>query len=157
MALIVGLIYGMFAYMEGLYMNAILYTVFYIPMQFITWITNIDKKDMSINGDKRLFNKGFVYEYVAFILVAISLGVLCYINNEITISVLDAVTACLLGFSAILQSYMFREYYYIRPFAVLSSILLWVAVILINGFTMISFVMIILYLNLNFDQFPYSA
>ena len=146
MALVVGFIYGMFAFIEGLYMNAILYTAFYIPMQFITWISNIDKEDMSIDGDKRLFKKGFVYEYVALLLVVVSLAVLCYFNNEITISVLDAVTACLLGFSAVLQSYMFREYYYVRPFAVLAAILLWLAVVLINGFTMISFTMIILYL-----------
>ncbi|MBR2908996.1 MAG: nicotinamide mononucleotide transporter [Clostridia bacterium] len=146
LSLVVGLLYGMFAYMEGMYMNAILYTAFYIPMQFITWITNLDNKDMSIKNDKRLFKKGFVYEYVAMLLVLVCLAVLCYFNPFMTLSVLDAVTACLLGFSAMLQSYMFREYYYIRPFAVLSAILLWVAVILINGFSMICFVMIILYL-----------
>lgn len=146
LSLVVCLIYGMFAYMEGLYMNAFLYVAFYIPMQFVTWLTNLNNKDISIKNDKRLFKHGFIFEYVMLLVVVVALAILCYFNNSMTISVLDALTACLLGFSALLQSFMFREYYYIRPFAVLSAILLWVSVILINGFSMISCTMVVLYL-----------
>ena len=146
LSLVVCFIYAMFSILEGLYMNALLYVAFYIPLQFVVWINNLDSYDMSIKKDKRLFKKGFLYEYIALIVVLVSLSVLCYFNSEITLTVFDALTACILGFSAFLQSYMYREYYLIRPMAVLMALLLWVLVIFVNGFSMISFTMIVLYL-----------
>ena len=105
----------------------------------------VDTKTVKNRKSQNKKNNSFFY-MIALIVVLVSLSVLCYFNSEITLTVFDSLTACILGFSAFLQSYMYREYYLIRPMAVLMALLLWVLVIFVNGFSMISFTMIVLYL-----------
>lgn len=145
LCLLVSFIYSIFAAAEGFYVNAILYVMVYIPMQFITWITNIDNKDMSIEKDKRLDGNAIFYVCL-FVFFFFSLGFMFAMSHEFELlAILDTVTACLLCLSAFFQSFMYREYYIIRPIAVLSAIILWSFAIVLNGLSAVSLTLVILY------------
>lgn len=145
LCLLVSVIYGMFSAAEGFYVNAILYVMAYIPMQFITWITNIDNKDMSIEKDKKLDGNAIFYVSL-FIFFFFSLGFMFALSHEYELlAIFDTVTACLLCLSAFFQSFMYREYYIIRPIAIISAIILWSFAIVLNGFSAVSLTMVILY------------
>ena len=145
LCLLVCFLYSMFAAAEGLFVNAILYVMLYIPLQFVTWIVNIENKDMSIEKDKKMDGTAIFYVCLFFFFF-FSLGFMFAMSHEFQIlAVMDTFTACLLSLSAFFQSFMYREYYIIRPVAVLSAIILWVLVLILNGVTMVPITMIILY------------
>lgn len=145
LSLAVGFLFAFFAIKDGLYVNALLYTAFYIPLQFIVWITNLKTKDMSIKYDKKMTGSKIYYAIVAFVVCFVGLFAFAVITNRQVLPLFDSFACCLLGLSAVLQSYMYREYYFIRPFAILVSILLWTFTMLLNGVTVGSITVLTLY------------
>ncbi len=145
LSILVGLLFSMLAIIDGLYVNAILYTLYYIPLQFIVWITNPKERDMSIKKDKKLSLNTIYYICIVFVLAfSVGFAIAININNEILL-LFDAIAACMLGLSAFLQSYMYREYYVVRIVAVAMSIILWAVVYNVHVFSMGAIGMIILY------------
>jgi len=76
--------------------------------------------------------------------MAIVVAVTINLNNEILLF-FDAFSACMLGLSAFLQSYMYREYYSVRIVAVILSIILWCLALKTLIFSMNAIGIIILY------------
>ena len=108
LSILVGFLFAMFAIIDGLYANAVLYVLYYIPLQFVIWLTNPKGRDMSIKKDKKLSKDNLYYICVAFILgFAVVVAVAVCMENEILLF-FDAFSACMLGLSAYLQSYMYR-------------------------------------------------
>jgi len=145
LSLIVGVLFSMLAIIDGLYVNAMLYIFFYIPLQFVTWLVNPKEKDMSIKKDKKLSGDNIYYISIIMILTfAICFAIVININHEI-FHVLDTIVACMLGLSAFLQSYMYREFYVVRIASLVLSIVLWAFVLYTNVFSMGAIGIILLY------------
>ena len=126
--------------------GAFLYVVFYIPLQFVVWVSNPTGRDMSIKKDKKL-SKDMVYYICVSFLVVMALFIFVTINLEnSTLLFFDSFSACMLGLAAFLQSYMYREYYSVRIIAVVLSIVLWCIVLNMMVFSMSAIGIIILYL-----------
>ncbi len=145
-SLFVGAIYAMFAVVDGLYANAVLYTLYYIPLQFITWIKYGGIKDISIKNNKRLKGYQAYYLFVSFIYVFIICFIFTSTQNRQILPALDTVSACALALSAFLQSFMFREYYFVRPIALVLVLELWLYTIIQNGISYGSLACILLYI-----------
>jgi len=146
LSFVVGILYALFAVIDGLYINALLYTAFYIPLQFVVWIQNIGATDMVVNENKKLKGRSIYFIVLAVVLCFVC-GFAISISSQYTIlPVLDTVVACGLGLSAYLQSFKYREYYFVRFIAVALAVVLWVSVIGINGLSIGSITMILLYL-----------
>lgn len=145
LSVVVGMLFAMLSIIEGLYANALLYVLFYIPLQFVVWINNPKEFDSTIKIDKKL-SKTVVYYICLAFLSAFSIVSTLIINLEQEMLIFfDVFSACLLGLSAFLQSYRYREYYSVRILAVIISIVLWISVLHIVYFSMIAVGMIILY------------
>lgn len=145
LSVIVGFLFAMLSVTSGVYANAILYIMFYIPLQFVVWITNPKARDMSIKKDKKLSFDAVYYITIAFVLsMVILVAVTIHIRYEILLF-FDVFSACMLGLSAFLESYMYREYYYVRLSALIVSIILWSLVLNSLVFSMSAIGMIILY------------
>ncbi len=141
----VGAIYSMFAVIEGLYINAILYMFFYIPLQFYIWIRYAGRKDMSIKRNRGLSPSQVYYYVIGFILVCACTFAISLNFETQTLNLFDAVSACLLGTCACLQTFMYREYYFVRPVALIVALELWIFAIVENGLSMGAVAMLVLY------------
>ncbi len=145
LALVVGVIYAMFSIIDGLYINALLYTIYYIPLQFIVWIMNLNSKDMSIRKDKKLSKNSIYYICVLCIFSVVACFAFALLQQYQILPLFDAVTATMLGLCAFLQSLMFREYYIVKPIALVLALSLWIYVGAINGWTIGALTIIMLY------------
>ena len=83
---------------------------------------------------------------MAFILAfAVGFAIAVSIDNQILL-LFDTITACMLGLSAFLQSYMYREYYLVRIVSVAMSAVLWGVVFSVQVFSMGALGIVLLYL-----------
>lgn len=145
MCLAVCSIYSLFAIMNGVYISAFLYICFYIPMQFSAWMIYSKEKDISIKKDKKLSAEASYYIIVIMVLVLAITFAFALGGEYQILPLFDSIVACLLGLSAYLQVFMFREYYNIRFIALFSAIILWILVAIINGVTMGALAIILMY------------
>lgn len=145
LSIVVGMLYAMFSIIDGLYVNALLYTLYYIPLQFIVWIMNLDETDMSIKKDKKLSGNSVCYVLVVFVFSVVCCFAFALLQENQVLPMFDAISASMLGLSAFLQCLMYREYYFVRPIALVLALFLWAYVIFINGLSMGALTMILLY------------
>ncbi len=148
--LVVCSLYALFAIGEGLYSNAILYFVVYVFLQYVVWVL-YSENDMAINDKQLSVNTSYLVTCVLAISLALSFAISIVQGNQI-LPLLDAVTACMLGLSAFLQSFKYREYFIIRPIALIFAILLWIFTGYINGYggaNVTAIVMYVMYLVLD--------
>lgn len=145
LSLLVGLLYGMLALLEGLYINALLYTLFYIPLQFAVWIIYMDSDDMRVRSDRKMSGTGIYYTILLFLYaLVICFAYSLYQEREI-LNLADVFVSCLLGLSAYLQSLRYREYYAVRVMAMVGSICLWIYVAVIHPNSMGAIAISLLY------------
>jgi len=146
LCLAVCLIYSMFAIINGVYISAFLYIFFYVPMQFTVCVVYGKEKDMSIKKDKKLGAEASYYICIIMVLAFMVLFAIALNEEYQILPFLDALVACLLGLSAYLQSFMFREYYWVRFVALALAIVLWIMVAITIGVSVGALAMILLYL-----------
>lgn len=145
LSLIVGVLFASFAVINGLYINAILYVFYYVPLQFYIYLKYMNAKDMSIKRNKKLSGQNIYYIFVTFIVVFGCCFAISLLPEYPTMPIFDAMSACLLGLSAYLQTMMYREYYIVRPISLLASIALWIFIAQTNGASSGTLSIILLY------------
>ena len=141
--LVVCLIYSMFAIEEGLYASAILYFFVYVFMQCTVWVLYSDENTKIEN--KQLSQNASYYAICAIIVGFTICFAISLIQEKHVLPFFDAMTACMLGLSAFLQSFKYREYFIIRPIALVLAILLWFFIGYRNGFDGISISILLMY------------
>lgn len=146
LSVVVGFIYSSFAMAEGLYVNSYLYLFFYVPLQFVVWVRYMNNKDITFKRNKKLSPTQSYYIVILFMLLMVSTFALGLLEQNEILPAFDAITACLLGLSACLQSFGYREYFMVRPISILFVLELWFYTILNNGIDYMSLGCIILYL-----------
>ncbi|MBQ7467087.1 MAG: nicotinamide mononucleotide transporter [Clostridia bacterium] len=141
--LIVCFLYSSFAISEGLYANAILYFLVYIVLQFVVWVL-FNEENMKIE-DKQL-SKSNSYLVICFIVMSFALCFAISLNaSKNVLPLFDAISASMLGLSAFLQSFKYREYFVIRPIALVCAILLWLFAGYQSGFDGFSLAVMLMY------------
>ena len=142
--LVVCFMYSSFAIVEGLYANAILYFLVYVVLQYLVWVlfsddnTNIEDKQLSGNSS---------YFVICFIIIGFALAFAISIHtSKHILPLFDALSASMLGLSAFLQSFKYREYFVIRPIALILSIILWFFTGYENGFDGYSLTVMLMYI-----------
>lgn len=142
--LLVCSLYALFSIKEGLYSNAILYFIVYVFLQYVVWVLYGDD-DMAIKDKQMTMNTSYLVTCVIVVSLAVCFAISIVQGNQI-LPLMDAVTACMLGLSAFLQSFKYREYYVIRPIALIFAILLWIFAGYINGYGGANITAIIMYI-----------
>jgi len=140
-------LFAIFAYQTGLYMSGNLYVLFYIPLQFIVCLTMKHKKNFIINKDKTMsITKEFevfgisVFAFVLFGMAGSTMEGQLY-------PWLDSLCAVMLGLSAYLQSYSYKEYFFVRIMALTLNIGLWIVVGVNYGFGLGMLSIILMYIT----------
>lgn len=130
---IVTSIYFLFASNFGIYANAIVYVGCYMPFQLIA--LNKDYSEgafIQIRKTITDFNKIIFVALFSILFVSLSLF---NFGLDGRFSLLDGLSAALLICSAILRNERYFEYYVFRIFALVTSIILWVTILLKFGTT----------------------
>ncbi len=146
LSIIVGILYGMMAFSEGLYINALLYTVFYIPLQFAVWLLYMDADDVRVQSSRRLSGSGIYYTVLIFIYAFTVCFIISIFQEREELNVADAMVSCLLGLSAYLQSLRYREYYTVRPLALVASTAMWIYVAVMHPNSPVAIAIVLLYI-----------
>lgn len=121
LCLITSTIAGLLCIGIGLYSNAVLYLIFYIALQIVVLVLNMKGNTIFVRY-KRLDPRESYFISLSFLLFAVSGFAISLCQNNMIIPAIDSVSATLLALSAYLHSRNFKEYYVIRPIALLLEI-----------------------------------
>lgn len=154
----VGVLYAHFAFTSGLYAHALLYLVYYVVMQFSVCLTKFNQVDTDINRDKRLSGTQIYYIVLVSIYVLVFGSIIMSGLDSQVFAVMDVISALMLGISAYLRNYRYKEYFAIRYIAIITALILWVFVISTYGVANGCLAVCVLYvMYLLSDIFGYKA
>lgn len=143
---IVGVFYSYYAVVNGLFAHAVLYGLFYIPLQFYVCLTQFNMNDTDIERDKFLNGTQKYYIIlISFIVLVFGLVITAGIDNEVFFA-MDVISAIMLGISAYLRSFRFHEYFVVRYISLGTAALLWILVMSTFGVAPGTIMMVLLYL-----------
>lgn len=128
LSIVVALLHFFIAAKFKLYAIAFIYIAVYLPLQLIA-----TSKDYSEGNFVQIKKKIADINMIVFYLIVIAMfEVLALIDTNIgaNLVVFDSLSATLLVCSAILRNERYSEYYAMRIFAIIASILLWVLVLM---------------------------
>lgn len=134
LCLITSIIAGLLCISIGLYSNAILHLFFYIILQLFVLILNMKGNTIFVRY-KRLNPRESYFVSLVFLLFAVSGFAISLCQNNMIIPAIDSVSATLLALSAYLHSRNFKEYYVIRPIALIMEIGMFVYLLAIGVVT----------------------
>ncbi len=121
-SIMIGIVYAIVCINIGLVANAFLYLVYYVPMQYYAChrLVCTDIVHSRVLSTKQ--SVLFMFYYVLFFI-----GVYMFSTSYTTsyLCLLDALSATMLAFSALLRNLRTADYFIIRLIALLLSILLW--------------------------------
>lgn len=105
----------------GLYVHAILYLVFYVLLELVVLILNLKGNTVFVRYKNLSARESYfvVMSMLIFFMCGFAIS-LC--QNNMLIPAIDAVCASMLALSAYLHSRNFREYYVVRPVALVLTI-----------------------------------
>jgi len=105
----------------GLYAQAMLYGIFYIALQFVALLAKLRGNTIYVRYDRMGAREAYFVSlgFITFSVVSLAVSIL---SENGTLPVFDALASALLALSAYLHARNFKEYYYIRPIALLAAI-----------------------------------
>lgn len=133
MSIVVGVIYALFAVNEGLYVNAFLYTMFYIGMQMSMWLLYTGQGSEGIIEYRSLRGLHIYRLVLAFLLSVMICFAMAVVTPGEKFLFFDVAVACALGLSAYLESLRYREYFVVRPIALALAIALFAYIAATRG------------------------
>lgn len=105
----------------GIYAHAVLYLVFYVILELVVLILNLKGNTIFVRY-KNLSARESYYIVMAILIFFMCGFSISLCQNNMIIPAIDAVCASMLALSAYLHSRNFREYYVIRPVALVLTI-----------------------------------
>lgn len=128
----------------GLYSHAILYLVFYVILELFVLVLNLKGNTIFVRYKNLSGSEAFyiVMSILLFFACGFSIS-LC--QNNMIIPAVDAVCASLLALSAYLHSRNFREYYAIRPIALVLTIAMFSYIISVGMVGSVTIALLLLY------------
>lgn len=117
---------------EGLYANALTYLVFYIVLGFAVTLFNMNGNTELVRYKKASGTEAYYIVLSFLIFLAICFAVAVSTAGEVS-PLGDAIVAVMLALSAYTHARNLREYYIIRPFALVMAIALTSFLIALNG------------------------
>lgn len=130
-AVIVSFIYFYYCCQFGIYANALIYVVCYIPFQLIATTKDYSEGDY-VQIKKKITDLNKLI-FAIFVVVLFAILYLLDYDFGARFIALDVLSATLLVASALLRNERYLEYYLFRFFALVSSIILWTMVALEFG------------------------
>ena len=141
--IVVCVMYSLFAINEGLYINAVLYFFVYVVLQFLIWVVFSDT-NMRIS-EKQLSKRSSIITFCYLFVCLIINFFVAIIWGKNLLAFFDALAASMLALSAFLQSFKYREFFIIRPLALVLAIILWLLAGFSGGFDGVTIAILILY------------
>lgn len=120
--------YGLYAIQNGLYGQAFLHLILYIPTQLMFYYQERNNEDLEIKREKHLDSSSFLLLVVFALFLMFSVSAVLYTIESEVLFWFDALTVMLLAVSVFLVNGKFREYWVQRLVAVGASCALWIVV-----------------------------
>lgn len=128
----------------GLYSHAILYLIFYIALELFVLVLNLKGNTVFVRY-KNLSPTDSYYIVLSILLFAVCGFSISLCQNNMIVPAIDAVCASLLALSAYLHSRNFREYYVIRPIALVLTIAMFAYIVSIGMASSVTISLLLLY------------
>lgn len=120
--------YSLYAIQSGLYGQAFLHLILYIPTQLMFYYQERNNEDLEIKREKHLDTNSYILLIVFALFLLFSVSAALYTIEGQLFFWLDALTVMLLAVSVFLVNGKFREYWIQRLIAVASGFALWIVV-----------------------------
>lgn len=128
----------------GLYAHAILYLVFYVLLELVVLILNLKGNTIFVRY-KNLSARESYYIVMAILVFFMCGFAISLCQNNMLIPAIDAVCASMLALSAYLHSRNFREYYVIRPVALVLTISMFAYLVAVGISNTVTISLLLLY------------
>lgn len=137
-------IFGFESISIGLYSHAVLYLLFYVVLELVVIILNFKGNTIFVRY-KNLSPRESYFILLAMILFFMSGFAVSLYQNNMIFPAVDAVCCSMLALSAYLHAKNFREYYFVRPIALVLTIAMFSHIISIGFKGSITISMLMLY------------
>lgn len=147
-------IFGFESISIGLYSHAVLYLLFYVVLELVVIILNLKGNTIFVRYKNLSPRESYFILLAMFLFFMSGFAISLYQNNMIFPAV-DAVCCSMLALSAYLHARNYREYYYIRPIALVLTISMFSYIIAVGfkGSVTISMLMLyVIYFALDFVE-----
>lgn len=137
--------FGLECISVGLYAHSILYFVFYLALGFVVFLLNLKGNTIFVRY-KKLSNKESYIIIALFCVLFVAGFAGALLSHNMLVPAMDIVCSSMLALSAYLHSRNYREYYVVRPIALVATILMFAYLIAINIINSAIITMLLIYI-----------